>query len=206
MFGLDNAPRARLTCRWGQEKVLGARRAGANKVIVPWANRKDVEHDVPKEVRARMQFVFARTVREALDAALAKGRCRGARSRRSSRAGYKLDASFACAYTRCHFQCYPPAPIAFLIVCVTVARSCALLSQLHRSSFLTLSTYAFPYDALMGENNVIFLFDTVPVNESHMSMPLRGMWAVQTLWSIGVQLRNIVLSIEGFVGLRRQGK
>ena len=52
-----------------KEKVLGAHRAGANKVIVPWANRKDVELDVPKEVRARMQFVFARTVREALDAA-----------------------------------------------------------------------------------------------------------------------------------------
>ncbi|KAI9459929.1 ATP-dependent protease La [Lactarius psammicola] len=56
-----------------KEKVLGAHRAGANKVIVPWANRKDVEHDVPKEVRARMQFVFARTVREALDAAFGEG-------------------------------------------------------------------------------------------------------------------------------------
>ena len=42
-------------------------------MIVPWANRKDVEHDVPKEVRARMQFVFARTVREALDAAFGEG-------------------------------------------------------------------------------------------------------------------------------------
>ncbi|KAF8262462.1 Lon protease C-terminal proteolytic domain-containing protein [Lactarius quietus] len=56
-----------------KEKVLGAHRAGATKVIVPWANRKDVEHDVPKEVRARMQFVFARTVREALDAAFGEG-------------------------------------------------------------------------------------------------------------------------------------
>ena len=56
-----------------KEKVLGAHRVGANKVIVPWANRKDVEHDVPKEVRARMQFVFARTVREVLDAAFGVG-------------------------------------------------------------------------------------------------------------------------------------
>ncbi|KAH9056835.1 ATP-dependent protease La [Lactarius vividus] len=56
-----------------KEKVLGAHRAGANMVIVPWANRKDVEHDVPKEVRARMQFVFARTVREVLDAAFGEG-------------------------------------------------------------------------------------------------------------------------------------
>src|SRR6267154_4371806 len=51
-----------------KEKVLGAHRAGANKVVLPWANRKDVEHDVAKEVRARIQFVFARTVREVLDA------------------------------------------------------------------------------------------------------------------------------------------
>ena len=48
---------------------MGAHRAGASKVIVPWANQKDVELEVPKEVRTRMQFVFARTVREALDAA-----------------------------------------------------------------------------------------------------------------------------------------
>jgi len=43
------------------EKVLDPHRAGANEVIT-WANRKGVEHDVPKEVRARMQFVSARTV------------------------------------------------------------------------------------------------------------------------------------------------
>lgn len=52
-----------------KEKVLGAHRTGANKVIAPRANRKDVELAVPKEVRARMQFVFSRTVRETLDAA-----------------------------------------------------------------------------------------------------------------------------------------
>jgi ATP-dependent Lon protease len=59
-----------------KEKILGAHRAGANKVIVPWANREDVELDVLKEVCARMQFVFARTVRtmrEELDAAFGKG-------------------------------------------------------------------------------------------------------------------------------------
>ena len=69
MFGLDNAPRTRLTCGGVKEKVLGAHRTGANKVIVPLADRKDVEHDVPKEVRSRVQFVFAWTVRQALDAA-----------------------------------------------------------------------------------------------------------------------------------------
>jgi len=56
-----------------KEKVLGAHRAGPDKVIVPWANRKDVEDDIPKEVRVCMQFVFAWTVREALDAAFGEG-------------------------------------------------------------------------------------------------------------------------------------
>jgi ATP-dependent Lon protease len=41
-------------------------------VILPWANRKDVDHDVSLEVRNEMKFVFVRTVREALDAAFEK--------------------------------------------------------------------------------------------------------------------------------------
>ena len=41
---------------------------GANNVIVPWANWKDVESKVP-EVRAQMQFVFAQMVRKVLDVA-----------------------------------------------------------------------------------------------------------------------------------------
>ena len=49
--------------------VLGAHRAGASKVIVLCANWKDVELEVPKEVRTRMQFVLAQAEREALDAA-----------------------------------------------------------------------------------------------------------------------------------------
>jgi ATP-dependent Lon protease len=38
-------------------------------VILPWDNRKDVDHDVALEIRSEMEFVFVRTVREALDAA-----------------------------------------------------------------------------------------------------------------------------------------
>ncbi|KAI1790585.1 ATP-dependent protease La [Ganoderma leucocontextum] len=56
-----------------KEKVLGAHRAQITKVILPWANRKDVEHDVPLEVRADMQFVFVRTMEEVLEAAFGKG-------------------------------------------------------------------------------------------------------------------------------------
>jgi ATP-dependent Lon protease len=51
-----------------KEKVLGAHRARVTTVVLPWANRKDVAHDVPPEVRAAMRFVYARTLREALDA------------------------------------------------------------------------------------------------------------------------------------------
>ncbi|KAH7907377.1 ATP-dependent protease La [Hygrophoropsis aurantiaca] len=54
-------------------KVLGAHRAQIRKVILPWANRKDVEHDVAPEIRREMQFVFVRTVSEALEAAFGKG-------------------------------------------------------------------------------------------------------------------------------------
>ena len=56
-----------------KEKVLGAHRAGVAKVILPWANRKDAEHDVPREVRARVQLVFVHTMEEALEAAFGKG-------------------------------------------------------------------------------------------------------------------------------------
>ncbi|KAI0759131.1 ATP-dependent protease La [Fomes fomentarius] len=56
-----------------KEKVLGAHRAQITKVILPWANRKDVEQDVPLEVRAEMQFVYVRTMDEVLEAAFGKG-------------------------------------------------------------------------------------------------------------------------------------
>ena len=42
-------------------------------MILPWANRKDVEHDIVKKVRGRIQFVFARTVRDVLDAGFGPG-------------------------------------------------------------------------------------------------------------------------------------
>lgn len=53
-------------------QVLGAHRAQITKVILPWANRKDVEHDVALEIRNEMEFVFVRTVNEALEAAFGK--------------------------------------------------------------------------------------------------------------------------------------
>ncbi|TFK29108.1 ATP-dependent protease La [Coprinopsis marcescibilis] len=66
--------RGRVTAVGGiKEKVLGAHRAQITKVILPYANRKDVEHDVALEIRNEMEFVFVKTVTEALEAAFGAG-------------------------------------------------------------------------------------------------------------------------------------
>ncbi|EAU87743.2 ATP-dependent protease La [Coprinopsis cinerea okayama7 len=66
--------RGRVTAVGGiKEKVLGAHRAQMTKVILPYANRKDVEHDVALEIRNEMEFVFVKTLREALEAAFGEG-------------------------------------------------------------------------------------------------------------------------------------
>lgn len=43
------------------------------KVILPWANRKDVEHDVPREVKGEIEFFFIKTVSEGLEVAFGNG-------------------------------------------------------------------------------------------------------------------------------------
>ena len=40
-----------------KEKVLAARRAGINRVILPLRNEKDLL-DVPEKIRSKMSFVF----------------------------------------------------------------------------------------------------------------------------------------------------
>jgi ATP-dependent Lon protease len=53
-----------------KEKVLAARRAGIREVILPERNRRDVEEDVPAQVKESLQFHFVRTIEEALAHAL----------------------------------------------------------------------------------------------------------------------------------------
>jgi ATP-dependent Lon protease len=53
-----------------KEKVLAARRAGVDTVILPEANRKNLE-DVPKLYRKGLRFVFVSEVAEVLEVALA---------------------------------------------------------------------------------------------------------------------------------------
>jgi ATP-dependent Lon protease len=42
------------------------------KVILPWGNRKDVEHDITQEIRKEIDIVFVKTVGEALQEAFGK--------------------------------------------------------------------------------------------------------------------------------------
>ncbi|KAG9013349.1 hypothetical protein FRB93_000872 [Tulasnella sp. JGI-2019a] len=50
-----------------KEKVLGAHRAGVRNVILPEKNRRDVDlKDIGEEVMSNMNFVFVRTIEEAL--------------------------------------------------------------------------------------------------------------------------------------------
>jgi ATP-dependent Lon protease len=52
-----------------KEKVLAAHRFGLKSVILPKYNEADLE-DIPEEVRREVQFVFAETVDDVLQAAL----------------------------------------------------------------------------------------------------------------------------------------
>ncbi|MBU0494793.1 MAG: endopeptidase La [Chloroflexi bacterium] len=53
-----------------KEKVLAARRAGLDTVILPRWNAKDLE-ELPEEIQSEMQFVLVDTVDQVFDAALA---------------------------------------------------------------------------------------------------------------------------------------
>jgi ATP-dependent Lon protease len=55
-------------------QVLGAHRAQIARVILPAANRREAEEDVAPEVRAQLQFVFVRTLEDALVAAFGEGK------------------------------------------------------------------------------------------------------------------------------------
>lgn len=54
-----------------KEKTLAAKRMGIKKVIIPKRNRKDLE-DIPKYIKKDMEFVFAETMDDVLEAALKK--------------------------------------------------------------------------------------------------------------------------------------
>ena len=53
-----------------KEKVLAARRAGIKTVILPAENKKDVDEDVPEEVRKELDLEFVQSVDEVFKTAL----------------------------------------------------------------------------------------------------------------------------------------
>lgn len=53
-----------------KEKVLAARRAGIKTVVLPDQNRKDVDEDVPENVRGDLSFVYVKDMSEVFDVAL----------------------------------------------------------------------------------------------------------------------------------------
>lgn len=52
-----------------KEKVMGAHRAQIKRVILPYANKKDVDADVSKEIKEQIDIVFVKTIKEAMEAA-----------------------------------------------------------------------------------------------------------------------------------------
>ena len=55
-------------------KVLAARRAGIETIILPYENKKDLQ-EIPQNVRRHMKFFFAQKVDDALGEALVKKQC-----------------------------------------------------------------------------------------------------------------------------------
>lgn len=56
-----------------KEKVLGAHRAGITKLILPIANRREYEQDLPEDVKGAVESCFVSTIEEALEAAFGRG-------------------------------------------------------------------------------------------------------------------------------------
>jgi ATP-dependent Lon protease len=50
-----------------KEKCLGAHRAGIKQVLLPARNRKDIEADLPANVKAELQVVYIKTIWQALE-------------------------------------------------------------------------------------------------------------------------------------------
>ncbi|HUU32309.1 MAG TPA: S16 family serine protease, partial [Phycisphaerae bacterium] len=67
-----------------KEKVLAAKRAGIDTVILPERNRKDLE-EIPRAVRRDMKFHYVRRMEEVLPLALADGKMPKAAARKAKK-------------------------------------------------------------------------------------------------------------------------
>ncbi|HKW45189.1 MAG TPA: endopeptidase La, partial [Candidatus Eremiobacteraceae bacterium] len=76
-----------------KEKVLGARRAGIKRVVLPLRNEADVVEDVPAEMRKSMKFVYAEELSQVLKQALGVSVISPAVIANGRRNGEKLPAA-----------------------------------------------------------------------------------------------------------------
>lgn len=49
-----------------KEKLVGAHRAGLRRIILPAKNRREVEHEVPQEIKQQLDIVYVESLWEAL--------------------------------------------------------------------------------------------------------------------------------------------
>jgi ATP-dependent Lon protease len=75
-----------------KEKVLAAKRAGIQTVILPQRNKKDLLEDIPESLRDGMNFIFVDDVREVLEHALEPAEGSGEQLLRSSSYSKDLPA------------------------------------------------------------------------------------------------------------------
>jgi len=76
-----------------KEKVLGARRAGIKRVVLPLRNEADVVEDIPSDVRKSMKFVFVEELSQVLNQALGRPMIRPVLTANGRRNGQKLPAA-----------------------------------------------------------------------------------------------------------------
>jgi ATP-dependent Lon protease len=55
-----------------KEKLMAAYRARMKKVLIPLANKRDLDK-VPEEIKSKLEFVFVENISEVLEEALIQG-------------------------------------------------------------------------------------------------------------------------------------
>lgn len=52
-----------------KEKVISAHRAGIKKIILPVANRRDVQHEIPASIQKSISFIYCKSMWDVIEAA-----------------------------------------------------------------------------------------------------------------------------------------
>jgi len=76
-----------------KEKVLGAKRAGIKRIVLPRRNEPDVTEDVPREVAKSLKFVYVEDLSDVLAVALGKPIIKAVESHNGRRNGKQLPAA-----------------------------------------------------------------------------------------------------------------